>query len=343
MSSPTLREMPAPPPSRTGWPWTEGSEQLSDTMSDGSPWPRVSIVTPSYNQGQFIEETIRSVLLQGYPNLEYIIIDGGSTDGSVEIIRKYADWLTHWVSEPDQGQSDALQKGFAHATGEILAYLNSDDVYLPNAIEIAVSALQANPDLAVVHGDSRFIDSTGREVGRKRGLDGDFFRFFLKQINPISQPSAFFRKTAFDAVDGIDSSLHMAMDYDLWCRIGLRDLQIRHASSDLSLFRIHRESKTRKNVLEFAQERWTLLRRYLVDPELSPKLMPHRNYLLARAHLRLANAYWLCEQAQSAYAHYWEAVCMAPSCILSRQSLSLLARFISGRLSFRGRFAERVE
>ena len=105
--------------------------QLPETMSDGHPWPRISIVTPSYNQGQFIEETIRSVLQQGYPNLEYIIIDGGSTDNSVEIIKKYEEYLTYWVSEPDDGQYDAINKGFSRATGEIMAWLNSDDMYVP--------------------------------------------------------------------------------------------------------------------------------------------------------------------------------------------------------------------
>lgn len=138
-----LNQLPYPPNNQTGWPWTGWSQSLPEKMPDGSEWPKISIVTPSYNQENFIEATIRSVLLQGYPNLEYIIIDGNSTDESVKIIQKYSPWLTFWSSEPDEGQADAINKGFQHATGEICAYLNSDDLYLPGALrEVALSYKQ---------------------------------------------------------------------------------------------------------------------------------------------------------------------------------------------------------
>lgn len=114
---------------KTDWPWVAQNERLSSRRPDGSLWPRISIVTPSFNQDKFIEETIRSVLLQGYPNLEYIIIDGASTDESVQIVKRYEPWLAYWASEKDEGQTDAIDKGFRRVTGEIMAYLNSDDVY----------------------------------------------------------------------------------------------------------------------------------------------------------------------------------------------------------------------
>src|SRR4051812_31180515 len=129
MKCPSLAELPPPPPGAAGWPWTEESSGLEE-----GPWPRVSIVTPSYMQGDFLEETIRSVLLQGYPDLEYFIIDGGSTDRSVEIIRRYEPWLAGWVSEKDAGQPAAVNKGWNRASGDILAYINSDDWYYPGAL-----------------------------------------------------------------------------------------------------------------------------------------------------------------------------------------------------------------
>jgi glycosyltransferase involved in cell wall biosynthesis len=135
MRCPTLAELPPPPPGKTGWPWTEECPQLPDTRPDGSPWPRITIVTPSYNQGEFIEETIRSVLLQGYPDLEYFIMDGGSTDESVDKIIQYQAWLSHWCTGKDSGQADAITKALERASGIWFHNVNSDDVLLPNALQ----------------------------------------------------------------------------------------------------------------------------------------------------------------------------------------------------------------
>ena len=180
MTSPSIGELPLSPPGRKGWPWTEPSAPLPATLPDGRPWPKISIVTPSFKQGRFIEETIRSVLLQGYPNLEYIIIDGGSKDEPVEIIRKYERWLTYWVSEPDRGQSEAINKGMARATGEILAYINSDDYYAAGAFKAAVENLDASQAAWFCADVSVFEEYSGKSYKLRLApaiLDGTYLPF----------------------------------------------------------------------------------------------------------------------------------------------------------------------
>jgi len=214
MRCPTLKELPPPPPGKIGWPWTEESPPLPDTMPDGRPWPRVSIVTPSYNQGQFIEETIRSVLLQGYPDLEYIIIDGGSTDGSVDIIRKYEPWLAYWVSEPDKGQADAINKGWRKATGEFLSWLNSDDILLPNALVQAVSHLVANRDSLLVYCDQRVIDENSNMLFEIHLPDFELRDVIRSWLNPVNQPGFLMRSKVLKCVGFLDENLSFSMDFD---------------------------------------------------------------------------------------------------------------------------------
>jgi glycosyltransferase involved in cell wall biosynthesis len=181
------------------------------------PQPLVSIVTPSFHQAEFLEETIQSVLGQTYPNLEYIVVDGGSTDGSRGIIERYAGRLAWWVSEPDLGQADAINKGFAQAGGEILAWLNSDDVYLPHAVAEAAAFLQAHPDVGMVYGDADYIDSTGRIVGRFPARQASLARLKRGAVY-IPQQASFFRAGLWRQVGPLDPSFYFAMDYDLWVR-----------------------------------------------------------------------------------------------------------------------------
>ena len=194
------------------------SPQLPDKMSGGYRWPRVSIVTPSYNQGQFIEETIRSVLLQGYPNLEYMIIDGGSTDGSVNIIRKYEPWLAYWESEPDRGQSHAVNKGLARATGEILAWLNSDDFYMAGAFQRVGAEFCSNPHLAVLAGECIRVDYSSKEIARKKA---DSFNpiAILTDTKP-AQPSTFLQRHTLEKIGPLREDLHYCMDREFVLRIG---------------------------------------------------------------------------------------------------------------------------
>jgi len=204
--------------------------------------PLVTIVTPSYNQAQFLEETILSVLNQDYPNVEYIIIDGGSTDGSVETIKKYGSDITYWVSEPDQGQTDAVNKGFEVATGEILAWLNSDDIYYPNAVKDAVDFLFNNPDVGMVYGDCDLIDGDGDIQGQFDARQTHYRRLMRGHGN-IPQPASFWRRSLWDRVGPLDISFQFAMDFDLWLRFA-RVTEIRYVPQRWAGFRMHEEAKT---------------------------------------------------------------------------------------------------
>jgi len=190
-----------------------------------------------------LEKTIQSVLDQDYPNLEYIIIDGGSTDGSVEIIKKFESEITHWVSEPDQGQTDAINKGFQFATGRILAWLNSDDLYYRNAVKDAVELLLHNPDVGMVYGDTDLIDGSGQIIGQFDARQTNNQRLMRGHGN-IPQPATFWRATLWDQVGPLDPTFQFAMDFDLWVRIS-QVSEIQYNPGLLAGFRIHDQAKTK--------------------------------------------------------------------------------------------------
>lgn len=202
--------------------------------------PIISIVTPSYNQGQYIDETIKSVLAQDYPNIEYIVIDGGSTDNTVEILKSYGERV-RWISEKDNGQTDAIKKGFELSSGEIITWLNSDDVFLPTAVSKAVDFFKRNPEAALVYGKSYYIDSGGKRVGEYPTRPFDLK--LLPEFNFICQPSAFFTRDAYTSVGGLDAKLHYGMDYDLWSKLS-KEYVLGYIDDYLSLYRLHAESKT---------------------------------------------------------------------------------------------------
>ncbi|HJW90063.1 MAG TPA: glycosyltransferase family 2 protein [Anaerolineales bacterium] len=204
--------------------------------------PLVSIVTPSYNHANFLEETIRSVLTQDYPQLEYIIIDGASTDGSQEIIRAHALRLSAWISEPDQGQTDAINKGFARARGEILAWLNSDDTYLPGAVSGAVAFLESHPQAGMVYGDANLVDEAGKVIGRFPARQTDYRRLLRGHVH-IPQQAAFFRARLWRRVGPLDPSFYFAMDYDLWVRLA-RVAPLCYHPRLWANFRLHGGGKT---------------------------------------------------------------------------------------------------
>ncbi len=204
--------------------------------------PLVTIVTPSYNQARYLEHTIRSVLAQDYPHIEYIIVDGGSTDGSVDIIRKYEDCLAWWVSEPDRGHSHAVNKGFARARGEILAWLNSDDLYTPYAVREAVEFLEAHPEVGMVYADALYIDEEGYVLGRFPAAQTDYRRMMRGYVH-IPQATTFFRASVYREVGPLREDLYYAFDYAFWVQIAKR-YPIRYLPRLWAYFRIHLDSKT---------------------------------------------------------------------------------------------------
>jgi len=206
------------------------------------PLPKVSIVTPSFNQAPFLEQTLRSVLEQDYPNLEYIVIDGGSSDGSLEIIQKYADRLAYWQSQPDQGQTDAINQGFARASGEILAWLNSDDLLLPGAVSVAVRALHEHPEAAMVYGDALLINAEGKTIGKFPAAQTDYRKLRRGYVH-IPQQASFFRADLWRQVAPLDVSFYFAMDYDLWVRLAALAPLV-YVPELWAAFRLHGEAKS---------------------------------------------------------------------------------------------------
>lgn len=263
-----LSQLPPPPPGRTGWPWDNPEPGLHTRLPAGT-LPRISVVTPSFNQGQFLEETIRSVLLQGYPNLEYIIIDGGSTDHSVEIIRKYAPWLTHWESERDRGQSHAINKGWARVTGDLVSYINSDDIYLEGALRTVAEVWSSQPDVAVIVGAILITDEQSQLRGNPvvprlpsagpldlTTLDHDLW--FLPQASGF-----WLLKTLERLGRSVREDLHYSMDRDLYyrsCALG----PVKLLPTPLATYRQHSASKTVSQVMKSFRESSAVLRGYEV-------------------------------------------------------------------------------
>lgn len=238
------RNLPAPPEGRHGWPWApESSEEPIGETS--TLLPSIGVVVPSYNQAQFLEATLRSLLLQGYPRLEIIVMDGGSTDGSRAIIERYAPWLSYWVSERDKGQSDAINRGLARLQTDVVTWLNSDDLLLPGTLNAVGAHFASSPDCEWVCGDGLFVDETATEIQSVHAGRAFAFDELVDYGggNYLAQPSVFFSKRLFDRVGGVNLDLHYAMDLDLWLR--MRKLaEVRYLPRTLSLLRQHGAAKT---------------------------------------------------------------------------------------------------
>ncbi|MCX6150717.1 MAG: glycosyltransferase [Ignavibacteriales bacterium] len=224
-------------------------------------FPKITVITPSYNQGQFLEETIRSVVEQNYPNLEYMVFDGGSTDSSVEIIKKYEKNISFWVSERDKGQTDAINKGFNKATGEIVTWLNSDDFYYPNALHLIAEMYNKYPEAGLYVGNGAIADKNGKRI-RKYSNDLLFdFDILLKGSNYILQPSTFINSKAIKDLGFLDETLFYAMDLEYWLRVAQK-YEVVTVNEELSAYRWYDEIKTKNGGIKRWVELWNIMRRY---------------------------------------------------------------------------------
>jgi glycosyltransferase involved in cell wall biosynthesis len=205
-------------------------------------WPKISVIVPSYNQERFIEATLRSILDQDYPNLELIVIDGGSKDGSVDIIRKYEDRIAYWVSEPDGGQTRGLIKGFNRSTGDVQCWINSDDLLRPGSLREVGEYFLKHPGVDMVYGDTLWIDGRGEPIAPRREIP--FNRaLWMYTYNYIPGMSAFWRKSIYDKVGGLNAEFDLSMDADLWIRFAEAGAKIKHVRRLWSCMRFYAEQK----------------------------------------------------------------------------------------------------
>ncbi len=282
----------------------------------------VSIITPSYNQAAYLEQTILSVLNQDYAPIEYIVVDGASKDASVEIIKKYADRLAYWVSEKDGGQAEAINKGFARATGEIIAWLNSDDYYLEGAVSAAVKIFEANPDVVLVYGNMLAVDEHGKTFNTLTYKQLTLEDLLCFQI--IGQPAVFMRRSALQKTNSLDATFHFLLDHFLWIQLAQHG-RILHANQTWAAARYHAEAKNRAKAAEFGREAFRILDSVMQDKKLAPVLATVIRRARASAHR--VDARYLLDGGQPAAAlsAWMRALLIHPPTALARMNLFVSA------------------
>ena len=306
-----------PPVGKYGWPWTV-SQQSAANDPDGGDVPRISVVTPSFNQAAYLEETIRSVLLQGYPNLEYIILDGGSQDGSVDIIRKYEKWISFWVSEPDQGQANAINKGFQRSTGDILTWLNSDDMLLPYTLSHVAGAYTQNP-AAILLGDLITFspaDNFSYSVPQHNINLSNLVAYWRKGWS-WTQPGTFIPRLVWEQVGPLDESLRYVFDRDWMCKALAAEMLVYYLHQPAAAFRLHAKSKSMGEATQWGQEQLTVTRRYGGRLASLNEVNIAAMQELQNAVMHTSVMYIHGWSGKSARAHLRKAVSIQPSVLLS--------------------------
>ena len=278
----------------------------------------VSIITPSFNQAPFLEQTILSVLDQDDCDIEHLVVDGGSTDGSVDMIRRYAHRLTWWVSEKDSGQAEAVNKGAARAHGEIIAWLNSDDTYLPGAVRAAVDVFKSHPDVVMVYGDMLAVEEHGYVINTLHYRPLSLEDLLCFQI--IGQPAVFMRRDAFVKSGGLEPTLHFLLDHQLWIKLAAQG-EILHVDETWATARYHAQAKNRAKAAEFGREAFRILDWASKDPNLAPVLA--RVARRARASAYRLDARYLVDggQARAALGAWTRALVIHPPTALARLNL----------------------
>lgn len=268
------------------WNTHTARDPLPEISIQDPSLPLVSVITPSYNQGKFIRETIESVLQQDYPNLEYWVMDGGSTDETVSILKEYEhDPRFHWISEPDRGQSDAINKGWSRCRGKILAWLNSDDTYLPGAIRTQVSALEKHADCGAVYGDGVFIDQDGKHIYTCYGAPYNIIEF-LRITLPL-QPTVFIRREICEQIGMLDANFGFSMDTEYWVRAA-KITKFWYEPCPVATYRLHNQSKTIAGYRGFYKDWFSIADSFFSDVERSAPYQNEKNQVYAGIYSRMA-------------------------------------------------------
>lgn len=271
MRCPTLAQLPKAPEDKAGWPWTCESERLPDTMPNGAPWPKISVVTPLLNQRQFIEETIRSILLQGYPDIEHIVVDGGSTDGSLDVVARYSPWVK-CVVQKGEGQSAAVNRGLRMTNGDLVGWQNSDDFYAPGSFHQAALAATEHLDCAVFNGTVRgFQGHNSRPPWIFENCNEFSQERFLDEVCVMNQ-SMFFRRAIFEKGIFLQDDLHYAMDQEFFWRLSLEGFRYRMVPAMIGYYRQHENAKSTSYNIRSDLEPYAILRSLCKDKRLDRRL-----------------------------------------------------------------------